>query len=119
MSAVSAAAHSAHSGETKSGTKVTMHSPPLPGSRASTSSGTLRGWSHSARALEWENMTGAAATSSASRIVPGDTWDRSTSMPSRCISPTTARPNPVSPPARGSSVAESAHGTLLLWVSVR
>ena len=31
---------------TNLGTKVTMQTPPLPASRASTSSGTLRGWSH-------------------------------------------------------------------------
>ena len=95
-----------------------MHTPPLPASRASTSSGTLRGMSQSARALEWEKITGASATSSASRIVSGDTCDRSTSMPIRCISRTTSRPNSVSPPACGSSVAESAQPVLALWVSV-
>ena len=46
------------------------------------------------------------------------TWDRSTSIPSRFISPTTWRPNSLSPPQSGSSVAESAQPTLLLWVSV-
>ena len=95
-----------------------MHTPPLPGSRASTSSGTLRGWSHSTRADECEKITGASAAVSASRMVDAATWDRSTSMPSRCISPVTARPNPVRPPAAGSSVAESAHGTFRLWVRV-
>ena len=40
-------------------------------------------------------------------------------MPIRCISRTTSRPNPVSPPAFGSSVAESAQPTLALWVRVR
>ena len=39
-------------------------------------------------------------------------------MPSRCISRTTSRPNGGQPAAAGSSVAESAHGTLRLWVSV-
>ena len=38
---------------------MTMQTPPLPASRASTSSGTLRGWSHSARAEEWQKITGA------------------------------------------------------------
>ena len=108
-----------HSGETNELTKVTMHTPRFPGSRARMSSGTLRGWSHRARALEWEKMTGASAMSSASLMVAGETWDRSASMPSRCISRTTARPNSVSPPAFGSSVAESAHATLALWVRVR
>ena len=96
-----------------------MQIPPLAGSRDSTSSGTLRGWSHSARALECEKMTGACAASRAAVIVAGATCDRSTSMPRRCISRTTSRPKAVSPPAAGSSVAESAHGTLRLWVSVR
>src|SRR5262249_32612995 len=62
---------------TKPGTNVTMQTPPLSASRASTSSGTLRGLSQSARAEEWLKITGAAATSSASRIVSGDTCDRS------------------------------------------
>ena len=39
-------------------------------------------------------------------------------MPRRFISRTTSRPNGVSPPTRGSSVAESAHATLSLWVRV-
>ena len=39
-------------------------------------------------------------------------------MPSRFISPITRRPNAVSPPCAGWSVAESAHAVLLLWVSV-
>ena len=63
-------------------------------------------------------MTGPSAVSRASRIVSGDTWDRSTSMPSRCISRTTSRPNGLSPPETGSSVAESAQGRLRLWVRV-
>ena len=40
-------------------------------------------------------------------------------MPMRFISRTTSTPNADSPPTAGSSVAESAQGTLLLWVSVR
>ena len=39
-------------------------------------------------------------------------------MPSRFISRTTSRPKSDSPPSTGSSVAESAHGTFSLWVSV-
>ena len=51
----------------------------------------------SARASLWEKMTGALLTSSASLIVSGETWLRSTSMPSRFISWTTVRPNSLSP----------------------
>ena len=43
----------------KPGKKFTITTPPLAGSSLSTSSGTLRPWSISARALEWEKMTGA------------------------------------------------------------
>ena len=93
--------------------------PPLSASRASTSSGTLRGWSHTAYAEEWLKTTGAVAVSSASRMTSWLTWERSTSMPIRFISRTTSRPKSLSPPSTGSSVAESAHGTLSLWVSVR
>ena len=82
-----------------------MHTPPLTVSRRSTSSGTLRGLSQTARALEWEKITGAADTSSAACMVAADTCDRSTSMPSRFISSTTERP-------------KSAQPTLELWVSV-
>ena len=61
------------------------------------SSGTSRGWSTIARAEEWENITGASLTESAACIVSGDTWLKSTSMPSRFISRTTAAPNGVNP----------------------
>ena len=40
-------------------------------------------------------------------------------MPSQFISRTTSTPNRVRPPATAASVAESAHGTLSLWVRVR
>ncbi len=83
---------------TKPGTKVTMTTPPFSGRRRSTSSGTLRGWSVTARADEWEKITGASVTSRTSCIVSGDVWDRSTSMPRRFISRITSRPNRVSPP---------------------
>ncbi len=96
-----------------------MHTPPLSASLPSTSSGTLRGWSVSARADEWEKITGASVASSAARIVVAATWERSTIIPSRFISRTTSTPNADSPPTPGSSVAESAHGVLSLWVSVR
>ena len=75
----------------KSGTKVAITTPPFFGSRASTSSGTLRGWSVTARAEECEKMTGDTATSSASCMVCGETCERSTSIPRRFISRTTSR----------------------------
>ena len=96
-----------------------MQTPPFPARRSRTSSGTLRGWSHTARAEECENTTGASVVSRASRIVSAETCERSTSIPSRFISRTTSRPNGESPPSTGSSVAESAHGTLSLCVRVR
>ncbi len=93
--------------------------PPLAGSWASTSSGMLRGWSQTARAEECEKITGASVTRRASRMVSAETCERSTSMPRRFISRTTSSPKRVRPPATGLSVAESAHGRLSLWVSVR
>lgn len=78
----------------------------------------LRGWSHTARAEEWEKITGATEVSSASRMVVAATCDRSTSMPSRFISRTTSRPKADRPPTTGTSVAESAQAMLSLWVSV-
>ena len=111
--------HSRAARETNLGTKVTMQTPPCVLSRARTSSGTLRGWSQTARAEECEKITGASLVSRAARMVSAETCERSTSMPSRFISRTTSWPNAVSPPARGTSVAESAQGTLSLWVSVR
>ncbi len=110
--------HSTASGSTNFGTNVTIATPPLPGSSSSTSSGTLRGWSHTARADECEKITGATEVASAARIVVAATWDRSTSMPTRFISRTTSWPNGESPPTPGSSVAESAHAMLSLCVRV-
>ena len=55
------------------------------------SSGTLRGWSHTARADEWLKMIGAAEVSSASAIVSAETCEQSTSIPRRFISRTTSR----------------------------
>src|SRR6478672_7420637 len=66
---------------TNFGTNVTMQTPPLPASRASTSSGTLRGWSQTALAEECENTTGTLETSSACLITSALTWLRSTSIP--------------------------------------
>lgn len=103
---------------TNFGTNVTIAMPPLADSRSRTSSGMLRGWSHTAREDECEKITGAVEVSSASRIVVAATCERSTSMPSRFISRTTSRPKADRPPTPGSSVAESAHALLSLWVSV-
>ncbi len=85
----------------------------------STSSGTLRGVSQRARALEWLNTTGATVVLRAVRMVVAATWLRSTIIPRRFISPTTSRPKALRPPTAGTSVAESAHGVLSLCVSVK
>ena len=106
------------SGEVKPGTKVTITTPPFFGSWRRMVSGTLRGTSPMARAFECEKMTGAAETRSASSMVSGDTWLRSTSIPSQFISRTISSPNFVSPPCSALSAAESAQGVLLLCVSV-
>ena len=63
-------------------------------------------------------MTGDSATFSASLMTPGETWLRSTSIPSRFISRTTSRPNGVSPPWAAESRAASAQARVTLWVSV-
>jgi hypothetical protein len=96
-----------------------MHTPPFAGSAASTSSGTLRGWSVTARQDECVNSTGARVVASASRMVVAATCERSTITPIRFISRTTSRPNALSPPWTGSSVAASAHSVFRLCVSVR
>ena len=105
-------------GDAKPGTNVTMITPPFFGSICRMLSGTLRGWSFSARATECEKITGACDTRIASSIVSGETWLRSTSIPSQFISLTTSSPNGERPPNFGVSVAESAHGVLLVCVSV-
>ena len=51
-------------------------------------------------------------------MVSGETWLRSTSIPSRFISRTTSSPNAESPPDRATSPAASAHGSVTLCVSV-
>ncbi len=52
-------------------TNVTITTPPFACTACSTSSGTLRGWSQSARAEECEKITGASETRSASSMVAG------------------------------------------------
>lgn len=59
----------------------------------STSSGTLLEELQRALAALCENITGAFVTARASVIVLTETWERSTSMPSRFSSRTTALPN--------------------------
>ena len=65
--------HAVTFGDRKPGTKVTITTPPFFGSICSTSSGTLRGTSFTARADECEKMTGASLTRIASAIVSGET----------------------------------------------
>lgn len=112
MATFSSASHAVTAGAMKPGTKVIIATPPFPGSRSSTSSGMLRGWSLTARHEEWLKITGAVVVSSAACMVLAATWERSTSMPMRFISATTSFPNSVSPSWVGSSVAESAHEVL-------
>ncbi len=97
---------------------MTITTPPLAVSRARIESGTLRWWLQTARADECEKITGARLTRSASLIVPSLTCERSTSMPSRFISPTTRSPNGASPPWRAVSSAASAQSSVTLCVSV-
>src|SRR5450756_412412 len=91
-SAATAAAlrHVAAAGETNSGTNVTMQTPSLSRRVSSTSSGTLRVVSQTARADECENITGTSLTRRASRMVSAETCERSTSIPMRFISRTTS-----------------------------
>ena len=95
-----------------------MQTPRLARNDSRTSSGALRGLSQTARAEEWLKIAGTSATRNASRMVSGDTCDRSTSIPIRFISRTTSTPKADRPPWTGTSVAESAQSTLLLCVSV-
>ena len=98
---------------------MTISTPPLAGSCAITSSGTLREMSTSARAAACEKITGAFDTASASRIVSAEVCDRSTSMPRRFISRTTCSPNGDRPLNFGvSGIAESAQSVCVLCVSV-
>jgi hypothetical protein len=53
----------------------------LAATRARIESGTLRGWSQSARADECDQITGARLTRSASLIVPSLVCERSTEHP--------------------------------------
>ena len=91
-------------GETKPGTNVTM----IDARRFSAaSSGRRRARCardrSAARATECEKMIGACDTRIASSIVSGDTWLRSTSMPSQFISLTTSSPKADRPPDFGVS----------------
>ena len=61
-------------------------------------------------------MSGACETRKASAMVAGETWDMSTSMPSRFISLTTRSPNGERPSCLGVSVAASAQSRVVLWV---
>ena len=95
-----------------------MMTPPFRGRRRRIASGKFRVTSVSARQDEWEEMSGAADTSSAWPMISGEVWARSTSMPSRFISRTTSLPKAVSPPWRRTSLQESAQSSVTLWVSV-
>ncbi len=117
-SASGLASKSATACEMKPGTNVTITTPPFFATICRMLSGTLRGTLQIAFADECEKITGASVTRSASSIVSGETWLRSTSMPSRFISRTTSSPNFDRPPSTGLSAAASAHARLRECVSV-
>jgi hypothetical protein len=104
--------------DTNGPTKVIMITPPFLGSRRRIASGKFRVTSVRARHEEWDEITGAADTSSAWPMTSGEVWARSTSIPRRFISRTTSRPNAVRPPWRRTSLQESAQSRVTLWVSV-
>ena len=105
----------AAAGETNSGTNVTMQTPAGRAGRASTSSGTLRGRvAHRAgRGVREDHrrLADVAARRASCRPRRGE---RSTSMPSRFISRTTSRRTARARRCTGSSVAESAHGDVVV-----
>ena len=74
-----------------------MTTPPFAPIARIASSVRLRGMFAIARQEEWEANTGAADTARTSARVLSETWERSTSMPSRFISSTTSRPKSVRP----------------------
>src|SRR2546426_3438212 len=74
----------------------------------SSSSLKLRGWCARARQDECDAITGRVLVANTSQNVASDTWETSTSIPSRFIRATTWRPNELSPPCRSGSVDEPA-----------
>ena len=101
------------------GTKVAIATPPFAGSRASTSSGMLRGWSQTAREEEWEKITGA--TERVERVPHRRRRDVREVDEHAERGSSRVRPrgrSRQSPPTPGSSVAESAQAMLSLCVSV-
>ena len=76
---------------------MTITTPPLAGSSAKHVVGNVARVGVERRASEWEKITGARLAAIASFIVAGETWLRSTSMPSRFISLTTLTPNGLRP----------------------
>ena len=97
---------------------MTITTPPFFGSIWRMLSGTFRSTSFTARAEECEKITGASERRIACAITESETWERSTSTPSRFISRTTSRPNGVRPLCRSESLAASTHASVVLWVSV-
>ena len=78
----------------------------------------LRGCCASAHAEEWDAIIGLVATSIESQNVLSDTWEMSTTMPSRFISRITSRPKRLRPLLRDASVEASAQVLVLKCVSV-
>ena len=111
--------HSAVAGETNSGTKVTMQTPPLAGSAASTSSGTLRGVSHRALGRQVAEDDGGVSR------VEGSAHRRRRDVAEVDHHPEAVHlahdlPAELRQPAHPGRVGgESAHGVLSLCVRVR
>ena len=76
--------------------------PPVAATARSTSSGFIRGESHTARAPACVISTGAALAAQVSSAVRSEEWDRSMARPSWFIRRTARFPNEVSPPLTGS-----------------
>ena len=71
--------------ETKLRTAVIPMTPPLAASLRMASSVLSRGWSLSARQLEWVTAIGPLDSSMASRVVRSPEWETSISMPTSFI----------------------------------
>ena len=83
--------------------------PPLSAIERIIASVRLRGCSQSARALEWLAITGAVEVSMMSNVERSEACETSTTIPSRFISRTAARPSRDNPPRVSFSQVPSAN----------
>ena len=106
----------AAAGETNSGTKVTMHTPPLSAqARRARRRARCAGCRTGRGPRSGRTSPAPRLTSSASRIVSAETW-REVDQHARAGSSRAPprEPNGESPPSTGTSVAESAHGDVVV-----